>query len=124
MCFIEVFVTIPGKQLNIRHEGLKLLAVIKSLKNTMTVTVSIQDRNYPCAQCDYIAKYKSVLKDHTKSIHERILYHCNQCEFKTRHKRCLLDHIQSKHEGIRYPCKQCSFVTAQKETLKSHQIKA
>ena len=53
-------------------------------------TKSIQKQvNYPCGQCDYIAKRKNNLLAHIKSIHEGVQFPCDQCDYKTNRKASL-----------------------------------
>ena len=72
-------------------------------------------------QCDYKAKLKSNLIQHTKYVHEGIHYACDLCDYKAGEKQCLQEHIMSIHEGNYYLCYQCDHQATLKSSLIKHQ---
>ena len=79
-----------------------------------------QGVQFPCGQCDYKAKFQSVLKTHIQSNHENIEYSCFECDFKTTTQVKLTYHIQSKHEVKKYCCSHCDYKASHPHNLKSH----
>merc|ERR1711874_58908 len=76
--------------------------------------------NFPCNECEYIAKESKHLKQHVEGVHLKIRYPCDQCDWKGSTKGILKIHVQKRHEGVRYPCGQCEYKATQKNSLKIH----
>ena len=82
-------------------------------KQIVTSAMAVQDseRGYPCAQCEYKAKWIRHLKSHIMLIHESEHHPCPQCDYKARPSQYLRQHVKTVHEGVRYPCDLCDYKT-------------
>ena len=78
------------------------------------------ENKYPCDECNYEAKFPHHLRQHIKSIHERIKYPCDQCNFKATDPSYLRRHIKSIHERVKYPCIQCNYKATVPSALSQH----
>ena len=55
---------------------------------------------YSCDKCDYKTTTKSNLKQHIKSIYDKVMFSCEQCDYKTANKNSLNQHLKSIHEKV------------------------
>merc|ERR1711872_931115 len=55
------------------------------------------DEEYPCDECDYVAKYSENLKQHKESKHQGVRYPCHKCQYIATQKSSLLRHLESYH---------------------------
>ena len=66
-------------------------------------------------QSDYTTKQKVNVKGHVD-----VRYTCNQCDYKAKWKRNLKQHTDSVHGDVRFICEQCDYKATQKGNLKRH----
>ena len=82
---------------------------------------SARDETLQCNECDYKATFKSSLKVHIQSKHEKIVHKCNDCDYKATFRSSLNIHIQSKHKNILHKCSECEKVFKNKSYMRKHQ---
>ena len=75
---------------------------------------------FPCRECNYVAKRANTLKRHKESKHEGIRYPCLECYYAATTAGDLKKHMENKHEGIRYPCNDCDYAATRARDLKRH----
>ena len=85
-------------------------------------TAHVDEKRYPCSQCDHQATSKPHLKRHIESVHKKIKHPCALCEHKASSKANLWTHIKSLHEKIKYNCNQCQHKASSKAGLKCHYL--
>ena len=74
-------------------------------------------------QCNYQARFKTVLTAHIKSKHKGVKYACNQCDYPATQQGNLRTHVQFKHDKsvhYYYGCNQCKQKFTRKGSLKNH----
>ena len=92
---------------------------IAYLKRHKASKIHIANR-YACDQCEYVAADISKLKRHKQSIHDRIRYKCDDCDITYAQLSALKRHKESQHEGMKYLCDQCDYAANEKSRLKKH----
>jgi uncharacterized Zn-finger protein len=77
---------------------------------------------FRCDQCEFTYTTKSTLKQHIKSVHDKIKDHeCDLCDYTCSHKGVLNQHIKSVHDKIKdHECDLCEFKCSNKGDLKQH----
>ena len=137
-----------------KKEAMKLNDVTNTVdkssksKNTETEEIKppkfhstpLHKKSHVCNQCSFSTAYKSNLRSHIKTVHEKsprirnsmeddkaVSYYCDQCSFKTVYKGNLRSHVKTVHEKVRrnpkntdFTCDQCSFTTLYRGNLKNH----
>lgn len=89
-------------------------------------------KQYQCADCDYIIKCKRYLRIHKLNVHDRdlyrIWYHCNECVFQSDEAEFVRKHNCSSYDPItlsclkneEIQCDKCEFKTDLKSKLNLH----
>ena len=111
----------------------------------------IQNLNglFRCSECDYTSHNENQLRDHRRSIHQKVLrFYCSECNLKSYHKISIKNHIGSHtdikakilkiscqkclnginhkdHDGMKakedkYQCEECEYSTNWKHLLTNH----
>ena len=62
---------------------------------------------FPCTECPYIGKTKTLLKEHKRRLHD-IRFHCDQCDKSFGYNKDLNRHKRHVHVLASYSCDQCS----------------
>ena len=84
-------------------------------------TQHLNERNWPCDQCDSIFKVDSALKTHKKNVHDKIFIQCPVCDFSNVRQSVLNLHIRDNHMGAKtLECSFCSFQSVNEEKLQKH----
>ena len=81
---------------------------------------NLKPDQFPCYQCDYIAKQNSHLKRHIGAKHSLERFECNLCEKNFSLREALYRHVLSIHENRSYSCPECHFASTRQESLKYH----
>ena len=132
-------IEIPENDQHDIHETQEIGHYQKKLPKTQKTSIVINhnksrqfnlsnENNYPCDKCDYKASYASHIRQHIKSIHERVKYPCEQCNYRATDQSGLRKHIKSIHEGLKYPCPyQCNFraffqLSKLQQHIRSHHV--
>ena len=81
-----------------------------------------KDKKFKCEQCPYAAAFSSHIKQHIKTVHEKIRnYVCGECDYIASKKSGLKEHIEGVHENKRnHICGECGYAASLKSTLKTH----
>ena len=81
---------------------------------------SVHDRvQYPFKHCSYKPITKGSLAKHYKEVHKGLKYHCKYCIYKATWKGSIKENQKSVYEGNKYPCKHWSFEATQKRHLRT-----
>ena len=75
------------------------------------VNVHLVNRKFPCSECSYVAKFKSTLEEHTKSVHRKLKdLVCQECSKAFSRRSSLADHVKRVHFKIK--TKLCNICNA------------
>jgi hypothetical protein len=79
---------------------------------------------FRCELCSYEAGRKDKLKQHIKTVHDRVRYACSMlgCDYNTPRADKLRRHVAVVHQGIVYQCELCSYRAARPDKLKNHML--
>ena len=61
-------------------------------------TGSLIANSVKCKHCPYTTHRADRLKEHTKSIHEQIMYHCQICTYTSTQERSIRRHNKNIHQ--------------------------
>jgi len=112
-----------------KHEGIKYPCSYCDYKSTDKVYIrkhilsQHEGFTIPCPveDCQYLAKSRSYLTEHTWRKHEEPVYiFCEECPYKTVKKSSLKHHILVDHKGVRFECDSCDYKARSKLNLKTH----
>ena len=92
----------------------------KTLLNNHTGTIH-GERKWPCDQCEFTVTTLKELNEHILSVHQGIKYPCDQCDYEGS-KTALFKHKRSKHIERNWPCDQCDYVDTSLKALNAHII--
>ena len=83
-------------------------------------------KTFPCELCEFEAKDKAYLKQHTKTIHlQQKNFKCDLCGNEYTARNGLSSHMKTFHNSEEKPekCDQCEFATQTKLKLKQHKLR-
>ena len=76
--------------------------------------------NHSCPECSFLCSTTENLAIHMKMFH---LHKCDKCHYKASQKGHLRQHVKSVHDRVRdHKCEVCAFATARKSNLKKHRM--
>ena len=98
------------------------LIVFKYLNQHLKVGCSSVDGQFSCEKCSKTFKRKEHLKDHLKTVHEKVRdYQCDQCGMKFTHEHSMRQHVKTVHQKIKeHKCDSCDKTFALKNALILH----
>ena len=80
----------------------------------------ILSHKHTCGQCGNRYNQKRGLKQHIKSVHDKVKYPCLQCGKKFKSKTGLREHGRTVHEGVQFTCTECGKVFQSRDGLREH----
>ena len=91
-------------------------------RESLKIHSQIHDQKFTCVPCDKEFTYRSNLRKHNKSIHDKIRYNCDQCPYEATTKASLQAHIGSIHLGMKFECQLCRKTFTFKANLRAHKL--
>merc|ERR1712098_340830 len=78
-------------------------------------------KKFLCTQCDYTARFESILQKHMLLHTTEKPFSCDRCTLKFKDARNLKVHVQKVHENARnYICTYCNKAFGSSTNLKTH----